>query len=273
MTAQKQRIAMALEFDGRPFHGWQQQNNAISVQACLQAALTRIEGEPVAAFAAGRTDAGVHAEAMLAHADVSAARWQRSYKAYMHGCNSQLPDAIRVIGVRAVRADFHARFDCRERVYRYQIWNRTTASGLHRWRHWWMPKPLDLQHMRQAAAYCTGRFDFSAMRAAGCQASSPVRTIKHLSIEQQGFCINISVSADAFLYHMVRNLVGDLVEVGTGKRSPESLSVLLASKDRSLGAATAPAHGLYFTDAVYDDFCASALIGSKPVPITPTTQC
>jgi len=262
MTEQKQRIAMALEFDGRPFHGWQQQENASSVQACLQTALAHIEGAPVPAIAAGRTDAGVHAEAMLAHADVSAARWQRSYKAYIHGCNSLLPDAIRVVGVRAVAADFHARFDCRERVYRYQIWNRNTASGLHRWRHWWMPKGLDIDLMREAAVYCTGKFDFSALRAAGCQASTAVRTINTLSIEQDGFCINISVSADAFLYHMVRNLVGNLVEIGTGKRSPESLSALLLSRDRQLGAATAPAHGLYFTDAVYDDFRASELIAA-----------
>jgi len=260
MTQQQQRIAMALEFDGRPFHGWQQQDNATSVQACLQTALARIEGAPVATMAAGRTDAGVHAEAMLVHADISAARWQRSYKAYLHGCNSLLPDTIRVVGVRAVKADFHARFDCRERVYRYQIWNRNTASSLHRWRHWWMPRKLNVAQMQEGAGYCTGRFDFSAMRAAGCQAATAVRTIKTLTVEQQGYCINISVSADAFLYHMVRNLVGNLVEVGTGKRSPESLSVLLASGDRSLGAATAPAHGLYFTDAVYDDFCASKLM-------------
>jgi len=258
-----QRIAMALEFDGRPFHGWQQQNNAISVQACLQQALTRIEGSPIAAVAAGRTDAGVHAEAMLVHADVSAARWNRSPKAYLHGCNSMLPDTIRVIGVRAVGADFHARFDCRERQYRYQIWNRNTASSLHRWRHWWMPRALDIRQMQLAAEHCKGRFDFSALRAAGCQAATATRTIKTLTIEQQGYCISISVSADAFLYHMVRNLVGDLVEVGTGKRSPESMATLLASGDRGLGAATAPAHGLYFTDAVYDDFCASDLILPK----------
>jgi len=260
---QKQRIAMVLEFDGRQFHGWQQQNNAASVQACLQDALGRIEGGAVATIAAGRTDAGVHAEAMLAHADVDGSRWQRSYKAYMHGCNSFLPDSIRVVGVRAVAADFHARFDCRERVYRYQIWNRNTASGLHRWRHWWMPRKLDLDLMRAAADCCIGRFDFSAFRAAGCQASSPVRSIKMLSVEQQGYCISITVSADAFLYHMVRNLVGNLIEVGIGKRSPEALSALLAGRDRRIGAATAPAHGLYFTDAVYDNFCATELIDAN----------
>ncbi|MDQ6982911.1 MAG: tRNA pseudouridine(38-40) synthase TruA [Mariprofundus sp.] len=262
MKQQEQRIAMVLEFDGRPFHGWQQQDNASSVQACLQAALVRIEGGPVSATAAGRTDAGVHAEALLAHADVSAERWTRSHKAYLPGCNSLLPDEIRVIGVRAVEENFHARFDCRERVYRYQIWNRNTASSLHRWRHWWMPRALNLDAMREAACHCVGRRDFSALRAAGCQASDAVRTIRTLSVEQQGYCINISVSADAFLYHMVRNLVGNLVEVGAGKRSPEAFLDLLSSGNRSLGAATAPAHGLYFTDAVYDTFSSRGLIAA-----------
>jgi len=261
MKQQKQRIAIIMEFDGRPFHGWQQQDNAVSVQACLQLALERIEGSSTLAIAAGRTDAGVHAEALLVHADISAQRWARSHKAYIHGCNSFLPDAIRVVGVRAVEENFHARFDCRGRAYRYQIWNRNTASSLHRWRHWWMPRALDLDAMREAAYHCIGKHDFSALRAAGCQASGAVRTIRTLTVEQQGCCISITVSADAFLYHMVRNLVGNLVEVGTGKRSPEAFRDLLASGNRSRGAATAPAHGLYFTDAVYDEFSSSEFIG------------
>ncbi|MFQ5345678.1 MAG: tRNA pseudouridine(38-40) synthase TruA [Mariprofundus sp.] len=259
MKQKTQRIAMALEFDGRPFHGWQQQNNAVSVQACLQTALARIENVPVAVSAAGRTDAGVHAEAMLVHADISADRWNRSHKAYIHGCNSMLPDEIRVVGVRAMEHDFHARFDCRERAYRYQIWNRNTASALQRWRHWWMPRALNLDAMQEAAQHCVGKHDFSALRAAGCQASGAVRTVRTLTVEQQGWCISISVSADAFLYHMVRNLVGNLVEVGTEKRSPEAFSDLLSSGNRSNGAATAPAHGLYFTNAVYDAFCSRDL--------------
>jgi len=262
MKQQKQRIVMVLEFDGRPFHGWQQQDNASSVQACLQSALKRIEGVPVSATAAGRTDAGVHAEALLVHADINAERWSRSHKAYVHGCNSLLPDEIRVVGVRAVEENFHARFDCRERAYRYQIWNRNTASSLHRWRHWWMPRALNLDAMREAACHCVGRRDFSALRAAGCQASGAVRTIRTLSVEQHGYSISISVSADAFLYHMVRNLVGNLVEVGAGKRSPEAFQDLLSSGNRSLGAATAPAHGLYFTDAVYDAFSSCGLIAA-----------
>jgi len=255
----KQRIAMAIEFDGRPFHGWQQQQNAISVQGCLQSALQRIESDFVAVGGAGRTDAGVHAEAMLAHADVDAIRWQRSAKAYVHGCNSLLPDEIRVLAVRAVDANFHARFDCRERAYRYQIWNRRTASGLYRWRHWWMPRALNLEDMRAAAIHCVGKQDFSALRATGCQAATAVRTIRSLSVQQEGDCISICVSADAFLYHMIRILVGSLVEVGIGKRSPDEFATMLASRDRSRAGATAPAHGLYFTDAVYDHFRASSL--------------
>jgi len=257
-----QRIAMVLEFDGQPFHGWQQQNNATSVQATLQAALQRIEGHDVSVTAAGRTDAGVHAAAMLVHADVSASRWQRSHLAYVHGCNSFLPDEIRVVGVRAVAADFHARFDCRARAYRYQIWNRNTASALQRWQHWWMPRALDIASMQEAAMHCLGKQDFSALRAAGCQASSATRCIQNMSIEQHGCCISIDVAADAFLYHMVRNLVGNLVDVGRGQSSPEAFSRLLAGKDRSKGAATAPAHGLYFMDARYDDFSSRAMIAS-----------
>jgi tRNA pseudouridine38-40 synthase len=257
-----QRIAMAIEFDGRPFHGWQQQDNAASVQAALNSALQHIDRRLVATIAAGRTDAGVHAEALLVHADVCAERWLRSRLAYVHGCNSFLPDAIRVTGVRAVDRAFHARFDCLERAYRYQIWNRTTASALQAWRHWWMPRPLDIELMREAAAYCLGRHDFSAMRSARCQAASAERTIREINIEQDGCCVRVEIAADAFLYRMVRNLVGNLVEVGTGKRRPADIAALLQSRDRSRGAATAPSCGLYFTDAVYHDFRASEIAGS-----------
>ncbi len=256
----RQRIAMVLEFDGRPFHGWQQQEHAISVQQVLQEALQSIEAVPVQVIAAGRTDAGVHASAMLVHADVNQDRWLRSPRAYVHGCNSHLPASVRVLGVRAVSSDFHARFDCRGRAYRYGIWSRGTASALEMWRHWWMPRRLDIELMRDAAGYCLGKQDFTALRASGCQASHAIRCIKHIAIEQQEYGIYVDVAADAFLYHMVRNLIGNLVEVGIGKRSPEAFRDILASRDRSLGAATAPAHGLYFSDAVYDDFTARELI-------------
>ncbi|WP_238701239.1 tRNA pseudouridine(38-40) synthase TruA [Mariprofundus erugo] len=255
-----QRIAMAVEFDGRPFHGWQQQDHASTVQGSLQDALQSIEGRTVSTVAAGRTDAGVHGEALLVHADVSASRWQRSHRAYLHGCNSRLPDSVRVVGVRAVEADFHARFDCRGRSYRYQIWNRQTAPALQQWRHWWLPRQLDIGLMQQAAMHCLGKHDFSALRAAGCQAAHAEKEIRMLEVSRDGYCIHIQVAADAFLYHMVRNLVGNLVEVGAGKRTPDDFASLLASRDRQRGAATAPAHGLYFTNAFYDDFNARDLI-------------
>ena len=256
-----QRIVMVVEFDGRAFHGWQQQNNAISVQQRLQEALQQIEGRSVCVVAAGRTDAGVHAEAMPVHADISAARWQRSHLAYLHGCNSKLPDTIRIVGLRAVDEDFHARFSCTGRSYVYRIWNRSTASALHRWRHWWMPRPLNLDAMEAAAAFCLGRHDFTSLRASGCQATDAVKTIRELSIHLQGDSLSIAVSADGFLYHMVRNLVGNLVDVGLGRRTPEQFQQLLAARDRSLGAPTAPAHGLYFSDAAYPAFHAVDLIG------------
>lgn len=262
LDAGRQRIALVLEYDGRPFSGWQQQENAPSVQQTLQVALSGIEGRAVQAIAAGRTDAAVHAEAMLVHADVDAGRWNRSPMAYVHGLNSHLPESVRVVAVHAVPATFHARFDCRERAYSYRIWNRTTASALHAWRHWWMPRRLDESLMREAAALAVGRMDFSALRAAGCQASGAVRTIRELTIRREGFVVGISVRADAFLYHMVRNLVGNLVDVGIGRVTPEDFGRLLDSGDRSKGGATAPAHGLYFTDAVYDDFSSRSLLAT-----------
>lgn len=255
-----QRIAMVVEFDGSHFSGWQQQENAVSVQAELQQALARIEGRAVPVVAAGRTDAGVHAEALLVHGDVDGARWQRSPRAYLHGLNSHLPETVRIVGVRAVNPDFHARFDCLERAYRYQIWNRSTPSALQAWRHWWMPRRLDVDAMREAATHAVGKRDFSALRAAGCQASHAVRHVREISVERHGFCIMVRVRADAFLYHMVRNLVGNLVDAGTGRTTPDRFAQLLADGDRSRGAATAPAHGLYFTDAVYADFCASEVV-------------
>ncbi len=257
-----QRIVMVVEFDGSAFHGWQKQNNALTVQEALEDVLHKIEGKAVVTFAAGRTDTGVHAEAMLVHCDVSSKRWLRSHSAYLHGCNRLLPDSVRVVGVLAVADDFHARFDCRRRVYRYQIWNRNTASALQQWRHWWMPRTLDLELMQQAGALCLGTQDFSALRAAGCQAAHATRTIHQLKIERFDHCISIHVAADAFIYHMVRNLVGNLVEVGLSKRTPDEFKSLLEGRDRSKGAATAPAHGLYFVDAHYDEFRSRALIGS-----------
>ena len=250
---------MCLEYDGHGLCGWQRQRGAPAVQQYLEDALAHIDGRDVACVAAGRTDAGVHAEAMAVHADVDAGRFHRAPLAYVHGVNSQLPAQIRVLGVRAMDAAFHARFDCRERAYRYQIWSRGTAPALARWRHWWMPRRLDVGRMRQAAACLSGRHDFSAFRASGCQAAQAVRELRQLEIERCGHVLHIHVRADAFLYHMVRNIVGALVEVGVGNWPAEKIADVLASRDRNQAAMTAPAHGLYFTDAVYDGFSARSI--------------
>lgn len=257
-----QRIAMVVEFDGHAYHGWQRQQHSISIQETLEHALMHIEGHDVDVHAAGRTDAGVHGLALLAHADVDALRWQRSPKAYLHGVNAKLPDDVKVIGVKAVGADFHARFDCVERRYRYQIWNRNTASAIHQWQHWWLPRSLDVAAMQDAATLLLGEHDFSAFRASRCQAASPVKTLHSLQVQQYAaHQISIEVHANAFLYHMVRNLVGSLAQVGLGAWTADDLQQVLLSKDRNKAAATAPAHGLYFIDALYPNWKASDVIG------------
>ncbi len=258
-----QRIAMVIEFDGRHFHGWQRQDNALAVQEVLELALSKVEGYSRSIMASGRTDTGVHAEAMLVHADISKARWQRSARAYTQGVNHFLPEGVIVMGVCAVDDDFHARFSCLERRYRYQIWNRSTPSVLAAWRHWWMPRALDIQAMQQAADFMLGKHDFGAFQAAGCQAHSSVREIRYLTVRQQGWEVFIDIHADGFLYHMVRNIVGNLVQVGTGKWQADYITELMQQKDRSIAAATAPAQGLYFSDALYPLFSARELIGEE----------
>ncbi|MDQ6976465.1 MAG: tRNA pseudouridine(38-40) synthase TruA [Mariprofundaceae bacterium] len=255
-----QRIALCIEYDGHRFHGWQRQDNASSVQEHLEVSLARIEGKPVVCVAAGRTDAGVHAEAMLVHANVQQQRFERAPRAYIHGVNAHLPTGIVVLSVDAVAADFHARFHCTERQYRYQIWNRKTCSALHPWRHWWMPRPLNISAMQQAATYFVGKHDFNAVRASGCQAHSSVRTLHRLDVNEHGYGIHLHVRADAFLYHMVRNIAGCLVEVGLGRWDAEHITHILQQKTRQHAAVTAPAHGLYFTNACYPNFTSRELI-------------
>ncbi|MDQ6968090.1 MAG: tRNA pseudouridine(38-40) synthase TruA [Mariprofundaceae bacterium] len=258
-----QRIAMVVEFDGRSFHGWQRQDNAITVQEVLERALSKMEGRPCLTVASGRTDAGVHAEAMLVHADVSKSRWQRSARAYTQGVNQFLSTGVVVIGVCAVKDDFHARFSCTERRYRYQIWNRSTPSALAEWRHWWMPRALDVKAMQQAADYMVGKHDFGTFQATRCQSHSAVREVRYLAVRQQGWEVTIDIHADGFLYHMVRNIVGNLVQVGIGKWQADYIPELMQQRNRVIGAATAPAQGLYFSDALYPLFSARELIGKE----------
>jgi tRNA pseudouridine38-40 synthase len=237
------RIAVGIEYDGTGYHGWQQQTEARSVQQDVQQALGRIADAPISLTCAGRTDAGVHARAQVAHFDTSAVRTAR---AWVLGANSELPPEISLRWACDVSEGFHARFSALRRSYRYLILNRPVRSALAARRAWCIYPRLDEMAMQAAASHLLGEHDFSGFRAAECQARSPVRCIEALRIWRAGDWLHLEVTANAFLQHMVRNITGMLVAVGRGEAQPGRALEQLESRQRRLGAATAPAHGLYF---------------------------
>ncbi len=244
-----QRIAAGVEYGGSHYCGWQCQRDADTVQARLEAAIGAVAAHGVRITAAGRTDAGVHAIGQVIHFDTTA---QRSAQQWLRGVNTHLPGDISLLWTQPVAADFHARFSARARRYRYVILNRdASASYLHR-RVAWYGAPLSVARMRVAATVLTGCHDFSAFRAAGCQAKSARKTMHHLRIEQSGDWIWLDLTADGFLRHMVRNIVGSLVRIGEGRCAVDWLGQLLAGRDRRLAAATAAPDGLYFAGVEYD---------------------
>jgi tRNA pseudouridine38-40 synthase len=242
------RIAVGVEYDGRGFSGWQVQVDAASVQQSLQAALGSICNHPVDITGAGRTDAGVHARAQVAHFDSDAQRAERSL---LLGANTQLPEGIALRWVRYVPEHFHARYSALARTYRYVILNRPTRPALAAGRVAFVYRALQVEPMRQAALHLLGTHDFSAFRAAECQARSPVRNLSRLEVQRHGDFIVLEVTANAFLHHMVRNLAGMLIHVGQGEAEPAHAATVLAGRDRRLAPATAPAGGLYFWQAHY----------------------
>lgn len=242
------RIAVGIEYDGNGFSGWQQQQAVASVQEALQRCLGQVCNHPVALVAAGRTDAGVHARCQVAHFDSDAGRSERSL---VLGANSNLPDGIALRWARQVPDHFHARYSALARTYRYCILNRPVRSALAaRWSAF-IHHPLDVLPMREAAGCLVGSHDFSAFRAAECQARSPVRVLTHLAVERVGDFVLLEVTANAFLQHMVRNIAGLLVHVGRGEAPPAFAAEVLARRDRRLAPATAPAAGLYFWHVKY----------------------
>jgi tRNA pseudouridine38-40 synthase len=243
------RHALALEYDGRAFCGFQAQPSGCSVQDALERSLAAIAGATLRIVAAGRTDAGVHATSQIVHFDAPVTR---PATAWVRGVNAHLPATAAVLWCRAVAGDFHARFKAVARHYTYVLQNRPERPGLLRGRVGWHHAPLDAAAMRDAATHLVGTHDFSSFRAAECQANSPVKTLHVLDIERRGDLVRFDFVADAFLHHMVRNIVGALVDVGTGKRAPGSLAQLLAAADRRCGAPTFAADGLYFRGAEYD---------------------
>ena len=215
----------------------------------MQAALTSIAGMPIEITGAGRTDRGVHARLQVAHFDTDA---KRPASAWVRGVNALLPDAVAVLWSHEVPDDFHARFSARARTYRYRLLNRPVRPALEAHYLGWFHQPLDLEKMRAAAALFVGEHDFSAFRSSECQAKSPVRTVHEFRIEARDQRIDFIVRANAFLHHMVRNLVGTLVYVGKGKHPPAWVRELLDARDRARAAPTFGAEGLYLERIEYE---------------------
>ena len=246
------RIALGIEYDGTAYNGWQRQLTGDGVQARVEAALTVVANEAIDVCCAGRTDTGVHATAQVAHFDTSSERTERGW---LLGANTNLPDDIAVTWAQPVSDEFHARFSATARSYRYVILNCLVRSALNRHRAWWVYSPLDAARMHEAAQSLLGKHDFSAFRAAGCQASTPVREITAMSVVRDGDKIILAVTANAFLQHMVRNITGTLVAIGAGDVAVDSLPGVLATRDRKQGGVAAPPHGLTLVDVQYpDDF-------------------
>jgi tRNA pseudouridine38-40 synthase len=237
------RFAVGLEYDGADFSGWQSQTGLTTVQSCVERALGSVLDHPVAVIAAGRTDAGVHAREQVVHFDTAA---DRSERALVLGANSHLPASIALRWARAVPDHFHARYGALARTYRYCILNRAARSALTRGRVAFVHHPLAIQPMCEAAALLIGTHDFSAFRAAECQARSPVRVLTQLRVQRAGDFVLLEVTANAFLHHMVRNIAGLLIHVGRGDAPPALAQQVLQGRDRRVAPATAAAAGLYF---------------------------
>jgi tRNA pseudouridine38-40 synthase len=245
------RIALGVEYDGSRYHGWQAQQAGVdSVQARVDHAVSCVADEPLKVVCAGRTDAGVHATGQVVHFDTAAVRDPR---AWVQGVTSRLPDDIAVKWACEVSGDFHARFTAFARRYRYIILNEPVRPALMGQHVSWHSRPLDAVRMHKAGQYLLGENDFSSFRAAGCQSNSPMRNLSELSVLRAGHLLVIEVRANAFLHHMVRNIAGTLMDVGSGRRDPEWVAQLLAAKDRSLASPTAPPYGLYLVQVEYPE--------------------
>jgi len=243
------RIALGLEYDGSAFRGWQSQAGGGTVQDALETALAAIAGQPLRAVCAGRTDAGVHALMQVVHFDTDVVRPE---SAWVRGVNAHLPTSVAVRWAREVPAEFHARFSATARRYRYLLLNRPERPALLAGKVGWFHRPLDVGAMRQGAEYLKGEHDFSAFRAADCQAKSAVKVVREISIRREGDLICFDIEANAFLYHMVRNIVGSLVFVGKGLKPATWIDELLAARTRSLAAPTFSPDGLYLVSISYD---------------------
>ncbi|WP_151704667.1 tRNA pseudouridine(38-40) synthase TruA [Nitrincola alkalilacustris] len=246
------RYALAVEYNGSAYRGWQKQSDddVPSLQSEVERALSRVANHPVQVVCAGRTDAGVHATWQIIHFDSCV---ERDLRAWVLGTNTYLPDDISIQWARSVTHEFHARFSARARRYRYLIYSSPVKPALLSRGVTWTHKSFDLESMQRAAESLVGEHDFTSYRAVGCQAKSPVRTIQSLEVTQRGRLIMIDVRANAFLHHMVRNIAGVLMKIGSGEASIGWAREVLEARDRRMGGVTAPPFGLYFVDVDYPD--------------------
>ncbi len=243
------RIALGVEYDGSQYFGWQSQASGHTVQDTLQAALSGIANELISVIAAGRTDTGVHALEQVVHFNTNV---ERPLTAWVRGVNALLPNSIAVLWAHPVPEEFHARFSAQARSYRYLLINRSVRNAMQHGKAGWFHAPLNVEKMCEAAQYLLGEHDFSALRAAECQAKSPIKNLARLNIQKQGNTITFDLSANAFLHHMVRNIVGCLVYIGKGKHPPQWMREVLEGQERSLAAPTFAPDGLYLRRITYD---------------------
>lgn len=244
------RIALGVEYDGAPYCGWQSQTGGCGVQDSLEKAIKSIAEHEIRIHAAGRTDAGVHAMMQVVHFDTETARPD---SAWVRGVNAFLPDSIRVLWAKIIDDEFHARFSAMQRSYQYLLANSATAPAIKAQQAGWYHLPLNVLAMQVAIAHLRGEHDFSAFRASECQAKSPIKTLSTASIKAHGEFIIFNFSANAFLQHQVRNMVGALIYVGNGKNPPEFIKELLEQKNRTLSPPTFSPNGLYLAGVAYDE--------------------
>ncbi len=243
------RYRLTIEYDGRPFMGWQRQAHGATVQAAIEDAFGEFAGETPTLFGCGRTDSGVHALGQVAHVDL-----QRDFTPFRlsEALNAKLrPHPIAILECAQVSEDFHARFDCRARAYRYVIRNRRAPLTLTTGREWRVPQQLDEAAMHAASQHLIGKHDFTTFRAAQCQAKSPIKTMSHLAVRREGDRIIVDAEAPSFLHHQIRSITGCLAMVGDGRWTPEDMKQALLARDRSRLGLNAPPDGLYFVCATY----------------------
>jgi tRNA pseudouridine38-40 synthase len=242
------RVALVVEYDGSQYHGWQAQVGLHTVQQVVEFALSKVADCDISVICAGRTDTGVHATNQVIHFDCDK---ERSIRSWIHGANSYLPKDVCVKWGREMPDNFHVRYSALSRRYRYIIYNSSIRPALLRSNVTWQYRQLDHRNMQEASSTLLGEHDFTSFRSVECQSPTPMRNVHHIDVSRRGDLVIIDITANAFLHHMVRNIAGVLIMVGSGKKTCDWVNDVLLAKDRRLGAETAPPYGLYLVCATY----------------------